>query len=210
MIIPSIFGYDPQLVYDDVVRLCENGISHFHFDVFDESINKQPYSGLNDISFFCDLFNTYHIIKNIHLISRQPLNYFTAIIANEVEEVILHPDLLTYGELEEAVHFLQKHRIRVGLSYNEIFNKSFHLHMDFIHVCNYDYLHDEPLSDKQILSIISGCNNFKKPILVDGGVCRENIAIYKTAGASFFVCGKSLFSSDNPLESYNQLYKLIK
>lgn len=209
MILPSIYGYKPQLVYDDVLHLCEIGVSCFHFDIFDESVNQQPYSGLQDIAFFDELFNQYSITKNIHIVSRYPQKYFPLIIENKIEEVILHPGLLDKSEISKSILYLQNNGIRVGLSLYGDFCEYSYLPVDFIHVCNYDYIHGHRLSDRQVSNILSRLKRNNKHILVDGGVCCDNIALYKTSGASSFVCGRSIFDH-NSLESYHQLMKLIQ
>lgn len=209
MILPSIYGHKPQLVYDDVLHLCEIGVSCFHFDIFDESVDKQPYSGLQDIAFFEELFDKYSIKKNIHIVSRYPQKYFPLILEKKIEEVILHPGLLDKSEISKYILYLQNHGIQVGLSLYEDFCEYINLPLDFIHVCNYDYFHGQKLSDKQVSNKLSILNRTNKPILVDGGVCCENIALYKTSGASSFVCGRSIFDH-NPIESYLQLMNLIQ
>lgn len=209
MILPSLFGYNAQLLYNDIVELCEQGVSHFHFDIFDESVNKTPYSGLDDAYCLKSIFNHYQITKNTHIVSRQPWRYYSSIIENEVGEVILHPDLLAESVLNDSIRFFKEHHIRIGLSHAKNCNLYSRPIIDFIHVCNYDYSSETPLSVKQVCLNIGEYNGYNKPILVDGGVNCDNISEYYATGASLFVCGRSLFSH-KVMDAYSGLMKLIR
>jgi ribulose-phosphate 3-epimerase len=46
-------------------------------------------------------------------------------------------------------------------------------------------------------------------IEMDGGIGMNNINSVKEAGVSVFVCGNSVFGSDNPVQTIEEMKKII-
>lgn len=211
IIIPSILNCSLSKVEKDLINLFKNGVTHLHFDVMDGSLTQAVFDGFQYISSISDILDAYGISKNIHLLTKHPEKYLNHLANLKVEQISFHIDAFSANELMDIFSEFKCKVDEVGIVVkpSDVNDLTLLQKIDFAHVCDRDYLSNKTYSIDDLSFIISSIRPNSKQIQIDGGVSSENIKFYQNLGATYFIVGAGIFSSE-PLTSYNNLKNILK
>ncbi|WP_028387564.1 ribulose-phosphate 3-epimerase [Legionella fairfieldensis] len=199
LIAPSLLSADMTRIGDEVSDVINAGADMIHFDVMDNHY-------VPNLTFGPSLCQALHkrfseLIIDVHLMA-QPVDELIMQFAKAgARRISIHPDATIH--LDRSLHLIRQQGCEAGLVLNPATLPdclSWCIHrLDFVLVM----LVNPGFGGQSLIpEIINKISWLKQkypalPICVDGGVTIENIASLAHAGASQFVTGSALFSSDD-------------
>lgn len=198
-IIPSLLAADMTRLGDEVDAAIKAGADWIHLDVMDNHYVPNLTFGPSFCQALAKRFPSLPI--DVHLMTTPVDSLIEAFAEAGATRISIHPDATMH--LDRSLQLIRKLGKSPGLAINpatsiDCLSWSAY-HLDFILVMTVNPGFGGQSFLPAMLEKIAAIHQAypKKTICVDGGVNIDNIAAIAAAGASEFVTGSSLFSSQN-------------
>ena len=209
---PSLYAADFAILGEQIDSLLRAGVRVFHFDVGDGHFVPPITIGPIVLQSISRRIHDAGAFVDCHLMIETPEKHFDAIASAGGDSVTVHyeacPDL---GRVVEAARAA---KLQVGLAFkpetepSDAVRAATDADVDLV-LC----MSIEPgYSGQDFMESAYGRIRETRrllgagvPVQVGGGIGRENITAIRDAGASLFVAGSSIFSTDDPAGAYRSL-----
>lgn len=214
MIAPSLLAADFMNLEKSLDILSGTGVKWLHLDIMDGHFVPNITFGPELVK---QLRQKTNLLLDCHLMIEHPEAYIKQFAESGADLITVHVETCTH--LHKVIQMIHEYGCQAGVVLNPATSLS-----------SLDYI----LEDVEVVllmsvnpgfggqSFISSSlrkirelkslrdeKNLKTIIEVDGGICLENIAEVKKAGADLLVAGSAIFNKKNPREAVKELLKSL-
>jgi ribulose-phosphate 3-epimerase len=213
---PSLYAADFANLGRQIDALLQAGVRIFHFDVGDGHFVPPVTIGPIVLQSISQRIHDAGAVVDCHLMTETPQKHFEATKQAGGDSVTVHVEAV--DDLPSVVDAARANELQVGLAFKPetepaaAVRAATNAGVDMVLCMSiepgysgqefmqgaYDRIHET----RALLP-----EDF--PLQVDGGIDAENIAAVRTAGASLFVAGSSIFSSDDVPGAYRRLVDAV-
>jgi len=213
-ICPSILSANFEFLRDEVLEVIKGGADIIHCDIMDGHF-------VPNISFGPDVVATVNKITDkpldVHLMIDNPENFIEKFSSAGADYISVHFE--NNNHLHRLIQSIKSFKVKAGIVINPAtpvkFLNDIISHVDFVLVMSVnpgfggqkfiENTYDKIINLKKLISE----KNKNCLIEIDGGVGLDNIKALSDAGADMFVCGASVFKSNNKADTVREMKKLI-
>ena len=213
-ICPSILSANFESLRDEVLEVIKGGADIIHCDIMDGHF-------VPNISFGPDVVATVNKITDkpldVHLMIDNPENFIEKFSSAGADYISVHFE--NNNHLHRLIQSIKSFKVKAGIVINPAtpvkFLNDIISHVDFVLVMSVnpgfggqkfiENTYDKIINLKKLISE----KNKNCLIEIDGGVGLDNIKALSDAGADMFVCGASVFKSNNKADTVREMKKLI-
>lgn len=207
LIAPSLLAADATRLGEEITQVMDAGADFIHYDVMDNHY-------VPNLTFGPDLCAAIHrrfpaLTIDVHLMVQPVDTLIERFIQAGAKRISIHPE--TTQHLDRSLQLIKQASCQAGLVLNpatspEQLNWCHHL-LDYVLIMT---VNPGFGGQKLIPATLRKIEWIKKyfpqlPIMVDGGVSSENIALLASAGATQFVAGSAIFSTPDYNETIRQM-----
>ncbi|KTC85351.1 MULTISPECIES: ribulose-phosphate 3-epimerase [Legionella] len=199
LIAPSLLSADMTKLGDEVLAVMEAGADMIHFDVMDNHYVPNLTFGPPICQALHKRFPQYVI--DVHLMTCPVDELIVQFAKAGANRISIHPEATIH--LDRSLQLIRQQGCKAGLVLNpatSIDCLQWCIHrLDFVLIMTVNPGFGGQTLIPEVIDKISLIKQkyAKLPICVDGGVSASNIAQIARAGASEFVAGSAIFSSDD-------------
>lgn len=212
LIAPSLLSADATRLGDEISDVIHAGADMIHYDVMDNHY-------VPNLSFGPEVCHAIHrrfpaLKLDIHLMAQPVDPLIERFIQAGAARISIHPE--TTSHLDRSLRLIRDASCEAGLALNpatsiECLTWCTPL-LDFVLVM---LVNPGFGGQKLILETVQKIEHIRTqfehlPIMVDGGVTQDNIAMLAKAGATQFVAGSGIFSSKNYQQTISQMRENLK
>ena len=204
-ICPSILSADFAILKEEILDVEKSGADIIHCDIMDGSFVPNISFGAKIVS---DVNKITDLPLDVHLMINNPENYIEDFFKSGADFISVHYENNLH--LNRVINLIKSLGIKAGV----VLNPSTSVtvldyiieYVDFVLLMSVNpgfggqkFIPNTLEKISELKEIIDR-KNLKCRIEVDGGVGPENIKLLSDAGADMFVCGSSVFGSENRSE----------
>ena len=199
LIAPSLLSADMTRLGEEVTAVIKAGADMIHFDVMDNHYVPNLTIG----PFICQILakKFTDLVIDVHLMTNPVDELIIQFAKAGAKRISIHPDATIH--LDRSLQLIQQAGCKAGVVLNPATSPEclqWCLHrLDFVLVMTVNPGFGGQSLIPEVLDKISLINKQYPhlPICIDGGVTIENIGRLAQAGATQFVAGSAIFSSEN-------------
>ncbi|OGV37966.1 MAG: ribulose-phosphate 3-epimerase [Legionellales bacterium RIFCSPHIGHO2_12_FULL_35_11] len=211
-ILPSILSANLLNLESEISEVVQAGADMLHLDIMDNHYVPNLTFGPSLCKEISNAFPNFPI--DVHLMTSPTDNLIEQFAKANVSSISIHPDATIH--LDRSLALIKSFKIKAGIALNPARSPDIIKwcleKLDFILIMTVN-----PGFSGQVLieSVISKIDFIHKeypslPIVVDGGVCIENIKLLAKVGAQAFVAGSAIFNSKNYFEVIKNMREQLK
>lgn len=204
-ICPSILSADFAILKEEILDVEKGGADIIHCDIMDGSFVPNISFGAKIVS---DVNKITDLPLDVHLMINNPENYIEDFFQSGADFISVHYE--NNYHLNRLINLIKSFGIKAGVVLNpstsvDVLNYIIE-YADFVLLMSVNpgfggqrFIPNTLEKISELKELIDR-KNLKCRIEVDGGVGPENIKQLSDAGADMFVCGSSVFGSENRSE----------
>lgn len=204
-ICPSILSADFAILKEEILDVEKGGADIIHCDIMDGSFVPNISFGAKIVS---DVNKITDLPLDVHLMINNPENYIEGFFQSGADFISVHYE--NNYHLNRLINLIKSFGIKAGVVLNpstsvDVLNYIIE-YADFVLLMSVNpgfggqrFIPNTLEKISELKELIDR-KNLKCRIEVDGGVGPENIKQLSDAGADMFVCGSSVFGSENRSE----------
>jgi ribulose-phosphate 3-epimerase len=214
---PSLYAADFAILGEQIDALLRTGVRVFHFDVGDGHFVPPVTMGPIVLESISQRIHDGGAFVDCHLMTETPEKHFDAIAAAGGDSVTVHYEACP--DLEAVVRAARAADLQIGLAFKpetapaDAVRAATRAGVDLVLCMSIEpgYSGQEFMPDafgriRETRRLLTT----DVPVQVDGGIGEENIAAVRTAGASLFVAGASIFEADEVAGAYRALVEALR
>jgi ribulose-phosphate 3-epimerase len=208
---PSLLAANLLHLEADIQQLETLGIHQLHLDIMDNHY-------VPNLSFgpaFCQAIHQRFpkMVIDVHLMIEPVDPMISIFAASGAKRIAIHPHATRH--LNYSLNLIRENNCLAGIALNPADNlqslQFCHHQLDYVLIMT---VNPGFGGQKLLPDVIEKISILKTlypsiPIMVDGGVCLQNISILKNAGVEDFVIGSSLFQAKNFPQSISDFLNLV-